>query len=140
MSEENVELARRLYEEAGDLLHLTGDQIDDAFREVLHDQFEFRLPPDYPEGELVFRGRDGVSQLIAMLTETWVKWQFQSGQFVDAGDQVVVFGRIVGEGRGSGVPFEIEITHVLTIHGGRIESVQAYRDRSAAFEAAGLSE
>src|SRR5829696_6871941 len=72
MSQENVELARRLYEEAAaDFLHATGDQIDDAFREFLHDQFEFRLPPDYPGGELAFRGRDGISQLIAVLSETW---------------------------------------------------------------------
>src|SRR5829696_9423574 len=114
MSQENVELARRLYEEAAaDFLHATGDQIDDAFREFLHDQFEFRLPPDYPEGELAFRGRDGIRQLIAMLTETWGEWQFESGQFVDAGDKEVVFGRIVGKGRGSSAPFEIEITHVV---------------------------
>ena len=139
MSQENVDLARRVYAE-GDLLHATTEQIDRAFREDLDEDFEFRLPPDYPEGELVFRGRDGIDQLIAMLRETWGEWGFEPERFLDAGDRVVVFARIVGKGGASGVPFEVEITHVLTVHAGRATSVQAYRDRSEALEAAGLRE
>jgi hypothetical protein len=38
------------------------------------------------------------------------------------------------------VPFELETTHVLTIHADRVASMQVYRDRSEALEAAGLSE
>jgi hypothetical protein len=70
MSEENVELVRRVYIE-GDLLQTTSEQIDRLFREYLDEDFEFRLPGDYPEGEPVFRGREGVDQLVAMLGETW---------------------------------------------------------------------
>jgi ribosomal protein L40E len=74
MSEENVELVRRVYIE-GDLLQTTSEQIDRLFREYLDEDFEFRLPGDYPEGEPVFRGREGVDQLVAMLGETWSEWQ-----------------------------------------------------------------
>jgi ketosteroid isomerase-like protein len=139
MSEENIERAKRLY--AGvDLLHATTEQVDRVFGEDLDEGFEFRLPPDFPEGELVFRGRDGMSQLIAMLRETWREWRFEPERFLDAGDQVVVFARLVGKGEASGAPFELEATHVLTVRAGRVASVQAYRDRSQALEAAGLSE
>jgi ketosteroid isomerase-like protein len=139
MSEENVELARRVYIE-GDLLQTTSEQIDRLFREHLDEDFEFRLPGDYPEGEPVFRGRGGVDQLVAMLSETWSEWQFEPERFLDAGDQVVVFARIVGRGKASGAPFELETTHVWAIRAGRAMSVHAYRDRSQALEAAGLRE
>jgi ketosteroid isomerase-like protein len=88
----------------------------------------------------VFRGRDGIDQLIALLSETWREWRFEPERFLDAGDRVVVFARIVGKGEASGAPFELETTHVWTIHAGRATSLQAYRDRSQALEAVGLSE
>ena len=137
MSEENVEIVRRLYAE-GDLLKATTEQIDRVFRELLDEQFELHLPPDYPEGEMVFRRREGFDQYIAMLGETWDEWHFEPQRFLDAGDRVVVFARIVGKGGTSKVPVELEIAHVWTIHAGRATSLQAYRDRSEALEAAGL--
>jgi ketosteroid isomerase-like protein len=138
MSEENVELVRRLYAEGGDLLHLTAEQIDRLFREDLDQDFEFRLPPDYPEGELAFRGRAGLDDLIALLRDTWREWRFEPERFLDSRDKVVVFARIVGEGEASGVPVELETTHVWTVHGGRAISLHAYRDRAQALRAAGL--
>ena len=142
MSEENVELARRLYVE-GDLLHPsteTTERIDRVFREDLDENFEIHLPSDYPEGEPVFRGREGIDQLVDMLSETWSDWHFEPERFLDAGEQVVVFARMAGQGGASGVPFELETTHVLTIRAGRAISVHAYRDRSEALAAAGLEE
>jgi ketosteroid isomerase-like protein len=139
MSQENVELARRLYGE-GDLLDASSEQLDRAFREDLTEDFECRLPADYPEGEPVFRGRDGVDQLRAMLSETWDEWHFEPERFLDSGDHVVVFARIIGRGAASGAPVELETTHVWTMQGGRAISLHAYRDRREALEAAGLSE
>jgi hypothetical protein len=60
-------------------LDATPELIDQAFREYLDEHFELRLPPDYPEGEPVFRGRDGWDQLIAMLRDTWSEWRFEPG-------------------------------------------------------------
>jgi ketosteroid isomerase-like protein len=142
MSEENVEIVRNLSAlmRVGDLLTPTPDEIDRAFRDYLDEQFEAHPPPDYPEGELVFRGRDGLDQFSAMLSETWREWRLEPERFLDAGDRVVVFGRIVGIGGASGVPIELETTHVWTIRGGRATSMHAYRDREEALEAAGLSE
>jgi ketosteroid isomerase-like protein len=88
----------------------------------------------------VFRGRDGWDQLLAMLRDTWSEWRFEPERILDAGDEVVVFVRIVGKGGVSGVPLELETAHVLTIHAGRVVSAHAYRDRAEALEAARLSE
>lgn len=138
MSAEHIELVKRLYGE-GDLLRATPEQFDRLFRESLDENFEFRLPADYPEGQPVFRGRTGVDELRAMLGDTWEEWHFEPERFLDAGDQVVVFARILGRGGASGAPVELETTHVWTIRAGRAMSVHAYRDRSDALEAAGLS-
>jgi hypothetical protein len=71
MSEENVEIVRRAYEGGDFLANATSESWDRAFREYLDEKFELRLPPDHPEGEPVFRGRDGVDQYIATLRESW---------------------------------------------------------------------
>src|SRR6266540_1420546 len=104
MSEENVEIVRRAYEGGDFLVHATSERWDRAFRECLDEEFELRLPPDYPEGEPVFRGRDGVDQYIAMLRESWHEWRLEPERVLDAGERVVVFARIVGKSRASGVP------------------------------------
>jgi ketosteroid isomerase-like protein len=64
----------------------------------------------------------------------------QPDRFLDAGERVAVFARIVGKGGASGVLFELETAHVWTIRGGRAASPHAYRDREEALEAARLSE
>ena len=40
-----------------------GDAEGEVFGDYLDEGFELRMPPDYPEGELVFRGRDGLLRL-----------------------------------------------------------------------------
>ena len=145
MSLENVELLRRLYAEDGPfVLPLgAGDEralLDRFFREYYEEQVEIRLPADYPEGEQVLRGRDGMTRLLGMFRETWTAFRFEPERFVDAGQRVVVFVRVAAEGGASGVVTERRTAHVWTVHDGRLSSVQIYRDRSQALEAVGLPE
>jgi ketosteroid isomerase-like protein len=139
MSEENLDLVRQFYADF-EFPSVSTEQIDQVFRDSLDEDFELRLPSDYPEGEPVFRGRDGFDQLIAWLRDTWDQWRIEPERFLDAGDLVVVFGRIVARGGASGAPIALETTHVWTIHSGRAMSVHAYRDRAEALEAAGVRE
>ena len=126
MSHENVELARRLYAE-GDLLHATTEQIDRVFREDLDENFEFRLPGDYPEGEPVFRGRDGVDQLAAMLIETWREWHFEPERFLTPATECSS-SPDVGEGAASGSRWSWR-PRTPGIRGGRATSMYAARAR-----------
>src|SRR5271157_819964 len=112
--------------------------IDRAFRDYLDEEYELRLPGGYPEGEPVFRGREGFAQLLAMLRDAWAEWRFEPERFIDAGEQVVVFVRVVARGSASGVPIELPDAHVVSLHGARLTSTCVYRDRSEALEAAGL--
>jgi ketosteroid isomerase-like protein len=139
----NIELARRYYA----LLPALGDAdpnedsalLDRMFRDCLDEEFELRLPGGYPEGEPVFRGREGLAQLTAMLRDAWAEWRFEPERFIDAGDQVVVFVRVVAMGSASAVPIELPDAHVLTVRDGRLTSTDVYRDRSDALQAAGLA-
>ena len=72
-----------------------------------------------------------------MINEAWGEWRFEPEQFLDAGDRVVGFARILAEGGASGVPIELETSHVWTVRAGRATSLHMYRNRSDALKAAG---
>lgn len=62
-------------------------------------------------------------------------------EFIDAGDRVVVFSRLVGKGRGGGVGVERFSAQIATLRNGRLVRWEiGYTDREAALEAAGLQE
>ena len=144
VSQENVEIVRRLYAEGGPFaLPLSPDDeralLDRLFREFYDERLEVRMPADYPEGEQVLWGREGMVGLIAMLRETWTVFRFEPEHFIDAGDRVVVvLIRVVAEGGASGVATDRETAHVWRVRDGRLSSIQIYLDRSQALEAVGL--
>ncbi len=144
MSHENVEFVRRWYASLPDLRDTDPAEdrafTDRVFREYLDEGWELRLPGGYPEGTPVFRGREGLAQLAAMLRDTWAEWRFEPERFIDAGNRVVVFVRVVARGSASGVPIELPDAHVVTVRDGRMTSTRVYRDRSEALEAVGLRE
>jgi ketosteroid isomerase-like protein len=141
----NVELVRRLYESGGPFsLPLGPDAervlFDRLFAEYYDEQVEVRMPPDYPEGEQVLYGRQGMSRLLAMLRDSWTEWRFEAERFIDAVDRVIVFIRVVARGGASGLVTERETAHVWSFRNGRLSVIQIYRDREEALEAAGLLE
>jgi ketosteroid isomerase-like protein len=142
MSEENVEFVRRWYAHLPDLRDLdpAEDQAftDQAFRDWLDEGFELRFPGGYPEGEIALRGREGFAQLGAILREAWAEWRLEPERFIDAGDRVVVFVRLLARGIASGAPVEVRTAHVVTIRDGRMTSAWVYADRLEALEAVGL--
>jgi ketosteroid isomerase-like protein len=144
MSQDWVQLVRRLYAEGPFRLGLGPDAeralLDRLFREYYDEQLEIRMPVEYPEGEQVLRGRDGIARLLAMLEETWTEFRFEPERFIDAGDRVVVCVRVVAEGGASGVATERKTAHVWTVRNGRLSSIRIYRDRADALEAVRVRE
>ena len=144
MSSENVEVVRRWLAWLPDLRDV--DPADDhaaieqAFRDYLDEEFEIRIPSYYPDERPVFQGRDGLVRYVAWLRDSWSAWRPWPERFFDAGDRVVVFGRIVAKGRSSGVPIELANAHVFTIRNGRMTSQQVYPDRPEALKAVGLEQ
>jgi ketosteroid isomerase-like protein len=146
MSREDVELVRRVYEVDGPFwLPLSPDEervlLDELFGGELYDeQFEVRMPPDYPEGAQLLIGRPGMERLIGMLRDSWTSWRFEAERFFDAGHCVVVFIKVIAEGEHSGLGAEQETAHVWKVRDGRLASIQIYRDRAQALEATGVSD
>lgn len=140
MSQENVQLVRDLYELMPNLREADPEAWDRALRDYADPRFELQLPADYPEGRQVFEGREGIDAMVATLRSAWREFRFVPERFLDAKDRVVVFARLVAVGHESGVPIELETTHVWTVRDRRVTSMHAYRNRSEALEAVGLGE
>ena len=132
MSQENVEIARRAYDSltVGNLSRLAefvAPEIEvDLTRNVFNPQ--------------VIRGYEGIEQFITTLNEVWEDFRFEIEELIDAGDNVVAVVRLVGKGKGSGVPVDQRDTHVVKARDGKAVHIAVYRDRAEALEAAGLSE
>jgi ketosteroid isomerase-like protein len=142
MSQENVEIVRRWYDSMPSLRDSDPEQeaavLDEMFRDYLDEHYELHLPGGYPEGDPVFRGREGIVALLAMLRDAWSEWRFEPERFFDAGDQVVVFVLVVATGRASGMPIELPDAHLVAMRDGRMTSSRVYRDRTEALDAVGL--
>jgi ketosteroid isomerase-like protein len=145
MSREDVELVSRVYAANGPFwlpmqAHEEGALLDRFFADVYDEQIEIRMPPDYPEGEQVLVGRRGMVDVIALLRDSWTSWRFEAERFIDAGEHVVAFVKVVAEGGQSGLSAVQETAHVWTTRAGRLASIQIYRDRAQALEATGVSD
>jgi ketosteroid isomerase-like protein len=131
MSHQDVELVRRAMEA------WNREDIDDL------------IPLSDPEVEFVsifagmegrtYRGYDGLRQYFADMRDAWAEFHREIEDVADAGsDQVVVFFRLVGTARASGVPVDESVTTLFRLRKGRLHRMVVYRDRDEALEAAGL--
>lgn len=154
MSEEDVELARRLYGEAGDAYYGRIEALHEALErgdfgefmpraeETLHPDFVLRTPEDspFPEaGTREWRGRVGFLRFVAGQTESFEAMSLVPQEFIDAGDKVVVPLQFGGRARHTGIEVRFAVVHVVTIRDGKAERLDIYLDRAEALEAAGLS-
>ena len=132
MCQENVEIVKAVFEalNGGDREKAIGladpEIVLDATRSVFN-------PKTYV-------GRDGLRQWLADTDDVWEGMHTEQNEFIDAGDRVVVIGRLVGKGKGSGVEIGQPNATILTIRDGLvIRSETGYTDRREALKAVGLS-
>jgi ketosteroid isomerase-like protein len=131
MSQENVEIVRKVFDAmaAGDreqgLAYADPSIVVDATRRVFNPK--------------TYRGLEGLEQLSADVDEVWEDFVSEPDEYLDAGDQVVVSGRVTGKGRGSGVVVRDEFSSVWTVRDGRIVHWELHTDRASALESVGLA-
>jgi ketosteroid isomerase-like protein len=136
MSQENVEIVRRVFEattrrDAEAVAALYDPSVEmDTSRATL--------------GRLVapgvYRGHEGVQRFLRTYNEAWQQMDYEIEELIDAGDQVVSVVNNRGRGRSSGIEVELRLPGVWTIIGGKIIRVVFFTTREEALEAAGLSE
>jgi ketosteroid isomerase-like protein len=135
MSQENVEAFRRGLEAGnrGDvetLLEVLDPEV--AWRSALHSLLG---------GEAtVYRGHDGVREMLRDLYEAFDEIHFEISEIRDLGDRLVAIGRSRARGGASGADVESPIGFVTEFKNGKAISIRNYLDPKDALEAAGLRE
>jgi len=137
MSEENVEVVRRVYE-------ILADGFDE---EAVHAAIDNGLVNPDAELDLRTAYSDGPVVRLATLsefldTQPWGRsTRLEPESFRAVGtERVLVFLRLRGIGTGSGVEVEAPIAHLLTLRDRQVVRLASYIDRRKALEAAGLRE
>jgi ketosteroid isomerase-like protein len=132
MSEENVEIVRRIYADPGGLAAGAGGRVaPDA-------EFDFSAVfPDRP----ILKGVEALRRFRDTGPFGGSAIRFQPEKFLDLdSERVLVFVRVLARGGGSGAPVEIQAAHEVTIRNQRLVRFKAYANREDALEAVGLSE
>ena len=134
MSQENVEIVRRVYCRPLSL----DPELLAALAELATPDTVFDFTDAYPDGPVV-RGMDRVREIAA--NWPWDALHFDPERFLDVdGERVLVFVRATATGIGSGVPVERRTAHECTFSQGSLVHFKVYSDRGKALEAAGLRE
>jgi ketosteroid isomerase-like protein len=127
MSEENVQLVRRIYD---------AWENDGSARDFISADVEYVNPTYAVEGGTL-HGRKS----FALVRDTYEDFKIRVERFIDAGgDDVVALARYTASGRGSGVPLEGEHGYVWTVRDGQAVRFRWFSSHAEALEAAGLSE
>ncbi len=137
MSQENVEIVRKIYEGAA-----SGDSAAVfALYDAAVEWDASRAPmPRLIGGGRVFHGHDGLRRFFQERNAVWGEIEDVPKELIDAGEHVVSADTERGRGRSSGVEVEMTQYAVWTIRDGRVTRVVWFSTRAEALEAAGLSE
>jgi ketosteroid isomerase-like protein len=131
MSQENVELVRRMYEafHRGDF---------DGALGYFHPEVEVDASMRVDEG--IGQGRDKVYAMVARWLGAWDEWREEIEEIRDLGTQVLLASTQHGRAKGSGIEVETRYAVLYEIHGDKITRMTIYSEVAEALEAAGLEE
>ena len=136
MSEENVEIVRRVYEASG--TRDTGAVLAAYDPEVEWDVS--RSPLGRLVGEGFYRGHDGLRRFFRAYHDAWENIDYRCDELIEAGEHVISVDVERGKGQVSGAEVEWTQYAVWTVKGGKIVRVVWLPTREEALQAAGLSE
>ena len=142
MSQENVEIIRRLYAEVRFNREdpSSFERATDAFFAILDPAAEWQPDENDTDPELL-HGQPEIRDFFERHAEPWEEFRWEPAEFHDAGDEVVALGEIYARGRDSGVELRAPYAHRFTFRDSDLVRGQEYlTEPSEALEAAGLSE
>jgi len=133
MSQENVEVVRRVHDAAG--------RRDVATVLALYDpDVELDVSRVEIVGQDTYRGHDGLRRFFREWHEAWESIDYSFEELIDAGDQVISVVTRRARGRASGADVEWPLALVWTLRAGRVTRLVWFPAREDAFEAVGLPE
>lgn len=129
MAQGNVEVVRKA-------LDAWGQRDGAALREVLDEQAEFRSAIVGGIEGSVYRGHDDIERNFADLDDAFEDWHTENERCLELGGEVVLLlYRIVGKGKGSGVPVDQPAGIVFTLRDRKIVLGAVYLDQQDALRA-----
>ncbi len=136
MSQENVEIVRRVY-----------DAVSRRAAETVFALYDPEIEWDmthHPYADLmerrVYHGHEGLRTFWREWYEAWENYEDIVEELIDAGEHVIAVATTRARGRASGVTMERGWGGVFTIRKGKIIRVAWFLTRAEALEAVGLRE
>jgi ketosteroid isomerase-like protein len=135
VSQENVEIVRRVYEAAATRDSATLLSLYDPEVEI----DVTRTHRAVMEGLYQGRDHEAIRKWSREWHDVWEEVTYEIHELIDAGDEVICVVTVRGRGRGSGAGVEFKV-HAgrWTIQNGRIVRVAWFKTRADALEAVGL--
>ena len=133
MSEENVEIIRRMYADwaRGDL------QSDCYDPEIVHERIGSELPGINGE----WKGLEELEKAMASYLDAFADLRLEAEEIIDLeDDRVLVLVHQTARGKTSGLPWNRRFGDLFTLRDGKVVRYVSYWDRAEALEAAGLEE
>jgi ketosteroid isomerase-like protein len=137
MSQENVEIVRRLYDE---FLARPERVMDPAIVQFFDPAVEIRQSASFFGTEGTFHGYDGLVRSAREVFETFRDLHFLPIRLIDGGDHVVATVDAHGYGKHSDAEVNARVGHVWTLRRGLIVAWHIYMDPTEALETLGLRE
>jgi uncharacterized protein len=106
--------------------------------EALAHDIEWTLPETVPWGG-THHGHLGVMAVVEIFEEHVDGIWAEPDEFIDAGDELVVLGRVMGRGRLTGRAFEVSFAHVWSLRDGVPSRFRGYYDAAPILAALGDS-
>ena len=134
MSEQNVDLIRSIYDAfaAGDIEGVVGRMAPDM---VWNEAENFPYADGNP-----YRGAEAIlGGVFARLGSEWDGFAAEPGEFLDAGDTVVVLGRYRGTCKATGRALDAQLAHVWRVADGKAVHFQQYTDTLQAARVTGAA-
>ena len=134
MSQENVEIVRRLWHAA--------ERRDDQAAFALYDPdvvWESGNVGPLELGGGPYHGHAGVRRFFRDWLESFETYRAQAETFIDAGNRVLVGYRVSGRGKASGVEVEMPRWNVYELRNSLVTHVEIFVTKTEALEAVGLS-
>ncbi len=128
MSQENLAIARQM-------IACVNRADDEGLAALMADDVKCFPGADQPEPP--FQGREQFLHYARSWTEAFDQYAVESSQYLDVGEYVVITGRTVARGRGSGVELSSDDAWVVRFRDGEAIEYREYETREEALDAVG---
>ena len=133
MSQENVEIIRKMYEGFA----RSGPE---GMFEFMDPEVDHRAIEGAPDDIGVFSGHDAMLGYYGQWVEMFDDLRAEVEELIEVGDRVIAMLHVTARMKGSEAGVDMRLAVVCTLRNGKAASGREYATREQALEAAGLSE